>query len=77
VSAPAIEVERLRFGYRAVIKQGNRSLEAVRSTEAAARRVVNDLYEDALFGCSRSAARAIREIHQQGKANPETRRRTP
>lgn len=77
MTSPDVEVEETRFGYRAVVKIGRIELEAVRSTEEAARAVVSELYENALFGCNRSAARAVREIQTQGHVNPETRRRTP
>ena len=75
--APDVEVQRTRFGYRAVIRIGRISLEAVRSNEEAARTAVDALYEEALFGCNRYAARAVKERSTRGHVNPETRRRTP
>ena len=73
---PTVTVDRVGGSYQATITIGRIELAAQRATAREARQAVLAMYEDALFGCDRAAARAYRERVETGSVSPQTRRRT-
>lgn len=73
---PTVTVARAGGCYQATIRIGRIELAAQRATARDARQAVLAMYENAVFGCDRTAARAYRERVETGSVSPQTRRRT-